>query len=68
MNDNANENNAASSYSINIEKTTTTRSFEYKAKIIGSTPINNKTLNKKVVIALKYLRYFLRYIHLSLIN
>ena len=68
MNDDANENNAASDSRISIEKTTTTRSFEYKTKTIGSTPINNKTLNKKVVVPLKFLSYFWRSLDLPLIN
>ena len=32
----------------NSNKTTTSKSFEYKAKIIGSTSINNNTLDTEV--------------------
>ena len=34
----------------NNNKTTTSKSFEYKAKIIGSTSINNNTLDTEVFI------------------
>ena len=47
MNDDANESNAAGNYRINNNKTTTSRSFEYKTKMIGKTPIINNTLNTK---------------------
>ena len=32
--------------------------FEYKTKIIGSVPVNYKTLDTEVVILLKYLSNF----------
>ena len=41
VNDNANENNADNKR-INNNKTITSKSFEYKAKLIGSTPNDNK--------------------------
>ena len=54
-NNNANENNVADDYRINDNKTTTRNSFEYKAKIIGSTTVNINTLDTEVVVPLKYL-------------
>ena len=42
MNDYANENNA-DNYRINCNKTTTSKSFEYKMKLIGSAVNNNDT-------------------------
>ena len=65
VNDNANEYNA--NYSINNKKKTS-KSFEYKAKLIGSTPSDNNTLNTEVVIPLKYLSNFWRFFNLPLIN
>ena len=42
MSDYANENNA-DSYKININKTTTSKYFEYKTKVIGSAPNGDNT-------------------------
>ena len=56
VNDAANENNDAGNYRINNKKTTN-KSFEYKTKIIGSTPADN-TLDTEVVAPLKYLSNF----------
>ena len=67
MNDDANENNVASDYRINNNKTTTSRAFEYKKKIIGSTPADN-TLDTEAVVPLKYLRNFWRPLDLYLLN
>ena len=36
-------------------KTTASESFEYKTKVIGSTPDNNNRLDAEVVVPLKYL-------------
>ena len=44
INDDANENNAVNN-SINNNKTITSKYFEYKAKLIGSTPNNNNILD-----------------------
>ena len=60
----ANENNAGN-YRINNNKTTTSRFFEYKTKIIGSTPNNNSTLNTEVVVPLQYLSNFWRPLDLT---
>ena len=38
---------------INNDKTITSKSFEYKTRIIGSTPNDNNTLNTKVAVPLK---------------
>ena len=57
VNDNANENSPADNYRINSKKTTS-KSFEYKTKITGSTPADNNILQKEVVVPLKYLSNF----------
>ena len=44
INDYANKNNDAINYRINNNKTTTSKSFEYKVKIIGRTPNDNNIL------------------------
>ena len=67
VNDNANENNA-DKYRINNINTITSKSFEYKVELIGSTPTDNNTLNAEVVVPLKYLSNFWRFLDLSLIN
>ena len=60
MNDDANENNIDNYRTIN-NKTITSKSFEYKAKIIGSIPDDNNALDTEVVVPLKYLSNFCRY-------
>ena len=35
-------------YRVNNNKLTTSRSFQYKTKIIGRTPVNNNRLNIKI--------------------
>ena len=50
---------------INSNKTTTSKSFEYKTKIIGST-LN--ILDKEVIVQLKYVSNFWRFLDLPLIN
>ena len=52
-----NENNEAGNYMIN-NKTTTSNSFEYKTKIIGSIPANNNILNTEFIVSLKCLSNF----------
>ena len=54
----ANENNEASNYRINNNKTTESRSVEYNTKMAGSTSANNNRLDAKVVVLLKYLSNF----------
>ena len=58
LNDDANENNDSSNYKINNNKTTTSKSFEYMTKIIGSAPADNSRLDSEVVVPLKYLSNF----------
>ena len=48
VNDDANE-NTADNYTTNNKKRTTSNSFEYKTKIIGSTLDDNYILHKEVV-------------------
>ena len=67
MNDEANENNTVN-YRVNNEKTAASKSFEYKTKITGSTPDDNNILDTEVVVPLKYLSNFWRYLDLPLIN
>ena len=44
------------------------KSFEYKAKLIGSTPDDNNTLDAEVFVPLKCLSNFWRSLDLPLIN
>ena len=67
INEDINENNVANNR-INNNKTTTSKSFEYKTKLIRSTPKNDNTLEAEVVIPLKYLSNFWRSLDLELIN
>ena len=68
INDDANENNAANNR-INNNKTITSKSFECKTKLIGTTPNNNSNLlDAEVVVPLKYLSNFWRSLDLLLIN
>ena len=53
---------------INNYKKITSKSFEYKTKIIGSTPNGNNTLHTEVVVTLKYLSNFWRFLDFPLIN
>ena len=68
VNDSDDENNDANNFRINNNKTTTSKSFEYKTKLIGSTPDNGGRLDAKVVVPLKYLSNFLRSLDLPLID
>ena len=58
--ENENDNNNM----INKNKTITSKSFEYKTKLIGSMP-NNSNVNAEVVVPLKYLSNFWRSLNLS---
>ena len=62
QNENANNNR------INNDKTIRTKSFEYKAKIIGATPDNNNILGAEVVVPLNNFSNFWRSLGLPLIN
>ena len=62
------EENNADSYKTNNNKTTTNKFFEYKTNKIGRTPYDNNTLDTEVVVPLKYLSNFWRFLDLPLIN
>ena len=53
--DDAIKNNEAGNYTINNNKKTASKSFEYKIKNIESTPANNHELDTEVIVPLKYL-------------
>ena len=59
INDDANENNAASK-NINNTKRMASKSLEYKTKLLGRTPNNNDILNAEGVVPLKHLSNFWR--------
>ena len=67
LNDAANE-NVNANYKLNNNKTKTSKSFEYKSKTIGTAPTNNNILNTEVVVPLKYLSNFWRFLDLPLIS
>ena len=67
VNDSANENNDADNFRINNNKTTTSKSFQYKTKSIGNTP-NNNMLNAEIIVPLKYLSNFWRSFDFPLIK
>ena len=60
ISDSANENNDASNYRINNNKTARSKSFEYKTKKIERTWNDNNILDAEVVVPLKYLSNFRR--------
>ena len=66
--DDANENNDAGNYRINNKKATRSKSSEYKTKLIGPASANTNTLDTEIVVPLKYLSNFLRYLHLPLLE
>ena len=68
VNDFASENNDANNFRINNNKTTTSKSFEYETKLNGSTPNNDNRLDAEVVVPLKYLSNFWRYLNFPLIK
>ena len=53
---------------LNNNKTITSKSFEYKTKLIGSMPNNSDILDAEVVVPLKYYSNFWRSLDLQLIN
>ena len=67
VNDYANENNLTSNYRVNNSKITTSKSFEYKAKIIGNTPCNTSRFDPEVLASLKCLSNFWRSLHLPIV-
>ena len=68
VNDSSNENNDENNYKINNNKTTGSKSFKYKTKVIGSIPDDANRSNAEVVVLLKYLSNFWRSLDLPLIN
>ena len=68
INDSANENNNVNNYRINNNKTTTSKSFEYKTKIRRRTPNDINILDAEVVVPLKYLSNIWRSLDLPLTN
>ena len=50
----------------NNDKTIRRKYFEYKKKIIGSTPNDSNTLNPEIVVPLKYLSNLWRFLDLPL--
>ena len=62
QNENANNNR------INNDKIMRTKSFEYKAKVIGTTPDDNNILDAEVVVPLNNFSNFWRSLGLPLIN
>ena len=65
INDDANEN---VNNRINKIKTRTSKSFECKTKLIGNMPNDNNILDPEVVVLLKYLSNFWRFLDLTLIK
>ena len=68
VNNSSEENNDANNFRIYNNKTTSSKSFEYKTKLIGTKPNNDYRLDAGVVVPLKYLSNFWRYLDLPLIN
>ena len=65
INDDVNEND--DNNKMNNSKTMTSKSFEYKTKLVERTPTINNMLDAENVIPLKYLSNFWRSLDLSLI-
>ena len=66
--DSANEDNDANNFIINSSKIKTSKSFEYKTKLIGSTPNNDYRLHTAVVVSLRYLSNFWKSIDSPSVN
>ena len=54
VNDSAEEINDPNNFRINNNKITTGKPFEYKTKLIGSTPNNDSRLGAEVVVSLRF--------------
>ena len=67
VNDDTNENNAALN-KINNNQKIASKSFKYKTTLIGSTRNNNNILEAEVIVPLKYLSNFWRFVDLSWVN
>ena len=68
VSDDTNENKNAENYRKNNSKIVTSKSFEYKTKIIRTLPQNNSRLGTKVTVTFKHLSNFWRSLNLSWIN
>ena len=68
VNDSANENIDAMKITMNNNKTKRGQPFDYKKKLVGSTPNNKSRLNAEVVVLLIYFRNFWRSLDLLLIT
>ena len=66
-NDDENENDDNHN-TINNNKTTTSKSFEYKTKVLRRTLNNNNTLDTEAIVPLKDLSNFWGSLHFPLIN
>ena len=66
INDDENEND--NNNRLNNNKAITSKSFEYKKKIIGNTPDDNNIIDAEVAVPLKYLSSFCRSLDFRLIN
>ena len=53
---------------MNNNKTIISKSFEYKTKLIGSTPDDSNISDAEVFVSLKYLSNSWRFLDLPLIN
>ena len=60
VNDDSNKNNVAINYRINNNKITTSKSSEYKTKVIGSTPDDNNTVGHRSCSSIKIFEYYLK--------
>ena len=58
----------SNNFRIHNNKTKTCKSFEYRAKLIGSTPDNGGRLDTEIIVLLKYLSNFWRSLDLPLNN
>ena len=67
VNDDANENNDAVNYRINIKKEKS-KYFEYETKITGNIQAVNNRLDGEVLVPLKYLSNFWRSLDLPLVK
>ena len=57
-----------SNYRVNNDKTLTSKSFEYKTKIIRSAPVYSNILDTEAVVPLKHFSNFWRSLDFPLIN
>ena len=58
VNDDANKNDKAGNYRINNNMKTTSKTFQYKTKIIGSTSSYNHNFHTERVVLVQYFKIF----------